>query len=72
MAVKVTTSIGLREDNNACISFVDHLANHRNSKYQLGNTAMQYVTTADQIADIFTKALDPVMFIRFRYCLVVL
>ena len=27
---------------------------------------MQFVTTAKQIADIFTKALDPVLFITFR------
>ena len=32
---------------------------------------MQYVTTAEQIADIFTKALDPVLFIKFRDQLVV-
>ena len=32
---------------------------------------MQYVTTADQIADIYTKALVPVTFIKFRDCLVV-
>ena len=33
---------------------------------------MQYVTTAEQIADIFTKkALDPLTFIKFRDRLVV-
>ena len=35
------------------------------------NIAMQYVTTAEQIADIFTKALDPLTFIKFRDRLVV-
>ena len=32
---------------------------------------MQFVTTAERIADIFTKALDPVLFIKFRDQLVV-
>ena len=32
---------------------------------------MQYVTTAEQLADIFTKALDPILFIKFRDRLVV-
>ena len=36
-----------------------------------GDIAMQYATTAEQIADIFNKALDPVTFIKFRDRLVV-
>ena len=83
MGLNVTTPIVLREDNKACISFADHPGNHRNSKHidyrhhfvregvQRGDIAMEYVTTAEQLADIFTKALDPILFIKFRDRLVV-
>ena len=33
--------------------------------------SMEYVTTAEQVADIFTKALDPILFIKFSDRLVV-
>ena len=81
MGPNIATPIVLREDNKACISFADHPGNHRNSKnidyrhhfvregVQRGDIAMQYVTTAEQIADIFTK-VDPVTFIKFKDCLV--
>ena len=83
MGLNVTTSIVLREDNKACISFADHPGYHRNSKHidyihnflgkgvQRGDIAMQYVITVEHIADIFRKALDPALFIKFRDQLVV-
>ena len=58
-----------------------YASSHRNSKHidyrhhfvrvavQREDFAMQYAATADQIADIFNKALDPVPFIKFRNCL---
>ena len=36
-----------------------------------GDIAIQYVTTAEQIADIFINALDPGTFIKLRHRLVV-
>ena len=83
MELNVATPIVLREEKKACISFADHPGNRRNSKHidyihhfvkegvQRGDIAMQYVMTAERIADIFTKALDPVTFIKYRDCLVV-
>ena len=81
--MNVTTPIVLKEDNKACISFSDHPGNHSNSKHvdcrhhfvregvQRGDISMEYIETQFQLADIFTKALDAVTFIKFRDMLVV-
>ena len=67
MGLNVATPIVMREDNKACINFADHPGNHRNSKHinfrhhfaregvRRGDIDMQYVTTAEQIADILAE-----------------
>ena len=83
LGLNVSTPIVLKEDNKACISFSDHPGNHRNSKHidyrhhfvregvQRGDISMEYIETKFQLADIFTKALDTITFIKFRDMLVV-
>ena len=68
MGLNLTTPTVLREDNKARISFSGHPGNRHNSKRMdyrhhfvregvpRVDIAMQYVTTAGQIANIFPKA----------------
>ena len=77
LGLDVATPIVLKEDDEACISFSDHPGKHRNSKninyrhhfvregVQRGDINMEYTETQFQLADIFTKALDAVTFIKF-------
>ena len=72
----MSTPILLKEDNKACISFSDHPGNHRNSEHfdyrhhfvrqgvKRGDINMEYIETKFQLADIFTKALEAVTFIK--------
>ena len=74
----MSTPIVLKDDNKSFISFSDHPGNHRNSKHldyrhnfvregvQRGNICMEFIQTKFQLADIFTKALNAVTFIKFR------
>ena len=83
MGLNVATPIVLKENNKACIRFSDNPDNHRYSRYiyyrhhfvregvQRGDISMEYIAIKFQLADIFTKALDAVIFIEFRDILIV-
>ena len=83
MGLNVSTPIVLKKDNKACISFSDHSGSYRNAKrfdyrHQFvregvlrGDISLEYSETKFQSADIFTKALDALIFIKIRDILVV-
>ena len=73
----------IREDNKACQLFADHAGNFNRTKHidvryhfvreriTKGNVRVDYVSTAENVADIFTKALPREPFFKFRALLVV-
>ena len=73
----------IREDNKACQLFVDHAGNFNRTKpidirYHFvreriakGSVRVDYVATAENVADIFTKAQSREPFFKFRALLVV-
>ena len=75
--------IHLNEDNTSCISFADHPGNHKATKHistryhfirenvAAGDIVVDPVSTNEQLADIFTKALPKDKFVQFRNQLVV-
>ena len=77
----MSTPIVLKEDYKACNSFSDHPGYHRNSKdidynhhfaregVQRGEINIEYIENI--LADIFTKVLDAITFVKFRDTLVV-
>ena len=70
MGIEVSKPIVLKEDNQACIDFSKNPGNHKRSKHidcryhfvrervASGDIVLQWIPTTEQIADIFTKALD--------------
>ena len=66
------------EDNNSCIELVKcpkmrprtkHISikyHHFRSKVAEGTVTVEYIDTLEQIADIFTKALDEKQFTKLR------
>ena len=70
MGIEVSKPIVLKEDNQACIDFSKNPGNHKRSKHidcryhfvrervASGDVVLQWIPTTEQIADIFTKALD--------------
>ena len=83
LGINIQYPIIIFANNEACVSFTDYPGNHRNSKHidyshyfmrerlQRGAIKLVYVGTLIQIADIFTKALEPEKFIPFRDALLV-
>ena len=73
----MSTPIVLKEDKKSGNSFSDHPGNHRYFKHinyrhhflregiQRNDISMEYIETTFQLADIFTKALDAITFIKF-------
>jgi hypothetical protein len=83
LGVSLDRPLVLHEDNKACIAFSKNPGDFKRTKHidyrhhfvrervASGDIALEYIQTDDQIADIFTKALDPVKFCYFRDRLVV-
>ena len=73
----------IREDNKACQLFADHAGNFNRTKHidvryhfvreriAKGCVRVDYVATAENVADIITKALPREPFFKFRALLVV-
>ena len=73
----------MREDNKACQLFADRARNFNRIKHidvryhfvqermTMGNVRVDYMPTAENVADIFTKALPRESFCEFRALLVV-
>ena len=82
MNIQLSKPIILNEDNKSCIEFSKNPGNHQRSKHidtkyhfvrervAAGDIALQWISTTEQIADIFTKALDAADFCRLRESLV--
>ena len=80
---EVSSPIVIREDNKACQMFADHAGNFSRTKHidvryhfvcerlARGDIRIDYVSTEEQVADIFTKALSRELFKKFRARLVV-
>jgi hypothetical protein len=68
--MKVEQPLVIKEDNQACISFTKQPGDHTRSKYidvrscfvrrwvEHGELVLEQIDTSQQLADIFTKALD--------------
>ena len=80
--LKVQDPLVIYEDNRACIAFSKNQGDHKRTKHidyrhhlvrevvEVGEFILEPISTYDQLADIFTKALDPPTFLRFRQQLV--
>ena len=78
MNIEISRPIKLREDNQACIAFSKNPGDHKRSKHidcryhfvrervESGDVILEWIATSDQVADIFTKALDPAPFLELR------
>ena len=83
LGISLVQPLVLREDNRSAISFSQHPGDHRRTKHidyrhhfvrekvQSNDIMLEYIETLDQLADIFTKALDSDRFIKLRNKLVV-
>ena len=68
--IKVDTPLIIKEDNQACIQFTKNPGDHMRTKHidvracfvrqwvEHGELVLEHVDTKEQLADIFTKALD--------------
>jgi hypothetical protein len=68
--MKVEQPLVIKEDNQACISFTRQPGDHTRTKHidvrscfvrrwvECGELVLEHVDTTQQLADIFTKALD--------------
>ena len=66
------------DDNNGCIAIANNPCNHRlikaiDIKYHYsrdevenGNVRLKYIESENQIADVLTKSLGPIKFLRMR------
>lgn len=78
ISIPVIKPITIFEDNNSCISIANNPSNHKRSKHidikyhfsreQIANKIikLEYVSTGDQLADIFTKMVHAVKFLELR------
>lgn len=74
----VSKGILLYEDNNGCIAIANNPSSHKLAKHidikyhysrenvEKGNIRLKYVETEQQIADLFTKSLGPIKFLKLR------
>jgi hypothetical protein len=81
--MKVDSPLVIKEDNQACISFTKQPGDHSRTKHidvrscfvrkwvEYGELELQQVDTTQQLADIFTKALESRQFQFLRDHLVV-
>lgn len=72
--IKVDTPLVIKEDNQACISFTKNPGEHSRTKHidvrscfvrqwvEHGELVLEPIDTKDQLADVFTKALDTSQF----------
>jgi hypothetical protein len=82
MSIQISKPIVLNEDNQSCVEFSRNPGNHQRSKHidtkyhfvrervAAGDIVLRWIPTTEQIADIFTKALDAADFCRLREYLV--
>ena len=82
MGIEISRPIILKEDNKACIAFSKNPGDHKRSKHidcryhfvrervAAGDISLEWISTTEQVADIFTKALDPALFLALRESLV--
>jgi hypothetical protein len=80
--VNIKKPITINEDNKACIQYSKHPGDHRRTKHNdnkyhfvreqvnEGKVELNYCPSVDNIADIFTKALPPQKFEKFRNLIV--
>ena len=73
----------IKEDNKACQLFADHSGSHQRTKHidvrhhfvreriQRESIRVDYIPTSDNVADVFTKALQRDQFFKFRQRLIV-
>jgi hypothetical protein len=83
LGVQMAGPVVIREDNKACQMFADHAGNFSRTKHidvryhfvrervERGDIRVDYVSTDEQVADIFTKALPREPFKKHRARLVV-
>ena len=83
IATSAPTPLRMFSDNKSAIDMARNDTHHQRSKHidlrhhfireqiQAGTIAVQWVSTHDQLADIFTKPLTPMPFVRIRDELVV-
>ena len=82
IGIEISRPIILKEDNKACIDFSKNPGDHKRSKHidcryhfvrervAAGDILLEWISTTEQVADIFTKALDPAPFLALRESLV--
>ena len=82
MGIEISRPIILKEDNKTCIDFSKNPGDHKRSKHidcryhfvrervAAGDILLEWISTTKQVADIFTKALDPAPFLALREFLV--
>ena len=68
----------LYEDNNGCVKIANNLGSHKLAKHidikyhfakeRVGDKSVrvEYISTENQVADVFTKPLGPIKFSRLR------
>lgn len=78
MNIEISKPITIYEDNNGCISIANNPSNHKKSKHidikyhfsreqiEKNVIKLEYVSTENQVADIFTKPLPAMKFVEFR------
>ena len=83
LGVEVSSPIVIREDNKACQMFADYAGNFSRTKHidvryhfvrerlARGDIRIDYISTEEQVADIFTKTSSRDLFKKFRARLVV-
>lgn len=76
--VKIKLPIKIFEDNNGCIAIANNPTDHKRTKHidvkyhfsrekiEENHVNLEYISTGDQIADMFTKSIPAVQFVRFR------
>lgn len=79
ISIPIKHPIIIYEDNNSCISIANNPTNHKRSKHidikyhftreQIANKVikLEYISTGDQLADIFTKMVHAAKFLELRH-----
>lgn len=76
--IKIKLPIKIFEDNNGCIAIANNPTDHKRSKHidvkyhfsrekiEEKHVILEYISTGEQLADMFTKSIPAVQFIHFR------